>query len=241
MSQTDTQAATRLPVLYRSITPVNRVTHKDLKLKALPEPLSFTRGTHLMPALAEEFAIAARELPIVFLPEGDIISPVFMLGLRSGHNSFVTPEGLWTSSYMPAYVRRYPFVLGDVEGSDPMLCMDEKFAGFNTKEGEPLFKPDGSPTPALEAAMKFAGEFRESGMRTIAFVDKLKSLDLFKSVTIDVKSQKLGPVSINGVLVVDEEKLKALPDATMLDLQKTGSLQAIYAHLMSLPGIPALG
>jgi SapC len=240
MTATSAPAATQNPVLYTSVTALNRETHKDMRLKPLPKPLSFGLGTHLLPAVVDEFASAARELPIVFLPEGDLISPVFLLGLRSGHNGFITPEGLWTASYMPAYMRRYPFILGEVDGRDPVLCLDESFAGINQKEGEALFKADGAATPFLESAMQFAANFREAGMRTGEFVAKLKSLDLFKSVTMDVKNNKAGQATIHGLLVVDEEKLRALPADVVVDLHKLGVLPAVYAHLLSLGGIANL-
>ncbi len=230
----------RLPVLYRSVTPMNREQHAAMRLAPLPQPLSFARGTHLLPAMVDEFAAAARELPIVFLPEADGISPVFMLSLRSGINGFVTSEGLWTASYLPAYIRRYPFVLGDIEGRDPILCFDDQFEGFNETHGEIMFNPDGKPSAVLEAAMQFAGGFREAGQRTTQFVKKLRELDLFKSVTMDVNSAKLGKTTIEGLLVIDEAKLKTLNDAVILDLQKTGYLPAIHAHLLSLGGIVAL-
>lgn len=233
-------AGNRNPVLYKSVTALNRELHKELRLKALPEPLSFGRGTHLIPAVVDEFAAAARELPIVFLPEGDLISPGFLVGLRAGHNGFITPEGLWSASYMPAYLRRYPFVLGDVQGQDPVLCFDDSFSGLNPSDGEALFMADGAATPFLESAMQFAANFREAGQRTASFVSALKSRDLFKSVTMDVKNNKAGQATIHGLLVVDEEKLRALPADVVDDLHKLGILPAVYAHLISLGGIATL-
>jgi hypothetical protein len=240
MTEPSPTALVKNPILYRSVTALNRDLHKGMRLKPLSEPLSFGRGTHLLPAVVDEFASAARELPIVFLPEGELISPVFLLGLRSGHNGFITPEGLWSASYMPAYLRRYPFILGEVEGRDPVLCLDESFPGITETGGEALFKSDGTATPFLESAMQFAANFREAGQRTMTFVQKLKSLDLFKPVTMDVKNTRAGQATIHGLLVVDEEKLRALPDAAVLDLHRLGILPAVYAHLLSLGGIANL-
>ena len=210
--------AVLFPVLYKSVTMVNRETHRGLKLKTMPTPLAFAQETHLLPAVADEFAAAARELPIVFLPEGDMISPVFLLGLRQGRNSFVTKEGYWSGMYMPAYLRRYPFLMADVEGAEPVLCMDEKFAGVNEAEGQSFFADDGALTPFLNEVMAFSANFHASGQRTQALMMKLKTLDLFKSVSIDVKNDRVGQASITGMLVIDEEKLRALPDPVIIDL-----------------------
>ena len=233
-------SAPMLPVLFRSVTPVNRDQHRKLRLASLPEPLGFVRGTHLLPALVDEFASAARELPIAFLPEGDVISPVFLLGLRPGSNSFVTTEGLWAASYLPAYVRRYPFILADVDQGDPILCIDDRFEALGTEKGEALFDGKGEPTPFLQPALEFAGGFREAGARNAAFIARLRELELLKAVTLDVRSAKAGEASIQGLMVVDEEKLRGLSDAVVLDLYRTGLLPAIHAHLMSLGGVSAL-
>lgn len=240
MNQPSPPVLVKNPVLYKSVVALHRETHRAKRIKPLPEPLSFGRGTHLLPAVVDEFATAARELPIVFVPEGDNVSPVFLLGLRSGYNGFISPEGLWSASYMPAYLRRYPFILGEVEGRDPVLCLDDSFEGLNDEGGEALFQDDGTATPFLESAMKFAADFRQSGQRTVAFVQKLKSLDLFKNVTMDVKNNKAGQATIHGLMVVDEEKVRNLPDETIVELHRSGVLPAIYAHLLSLGGIANL-
>jgi SapC len=236
----DSRPAMPLPVLYRAVAPLNREIHRGLRLRPTAEPLAFARGTHLMPALVDEFPKAACDLPIVFLPEGEMISPVFMLGLKPGTNRFVSPKGLWTTPYIPAYVRRYPFLLADVEGRDPVLCFDEQFEGIGTAEGEPLFDDAGAPTPTLKGAMTFAGGFREAGQRTLMFVQRLRELDLFKPVTMDVTASGAPAATISGLLLVDEEKLRKLPDATVLEFHRNGVLGAIHAHLMSLGKVPSL-
>lgn len=233
-------AAPSLPVLYRSVKPVSAERHAALRLRALAEPLSFARGTHLLPAVFEEFAAAAREIPIVFLPEGNAMSAVFLLSMRSGHNSFVTDEGLWTASYLPGYIRRYPFIAADVEGAEPILCLDEGFAGLGESEGEALFA-DGAPSALLRQAMAFAAGYREASQRSAAAIRRLGELGLFKPINIDVTSAAKGNATILGLCVVDEEKLRALPDDVTIELQRSGILPAVYAHLLSLGGIAKLG
>jgi hypothetical protein len=229
-----------LPILYRSVVPLNRERHRNLRLKPLARPLSFTAGSHLLPAMVDEFAAAAREIPIVFLPENDAVVPLFLFSVRTGHNSFVTAEGMWTLSYIPAYIRRYPFILADVAGRDPILCFDESFEGFNTEAGEALFEADGGPTKVLQDMMQFAGGIKEATQRTIQFARRLKELGLFRTVSVDVKSKTAGQASINGLLVIDETKLKALPEPVVAELHRLGYLPAIYAHLFSLGAMTTL-
>jgi hypothetical protein len=229
-----------MPVMYRSAVMISREAHKTLKMKPTREPLAFARGFHIVPALVEEFVHAARELPVVFAEEAQAIVPVFVLGLKQGQNSFVSKEGLWSASYIPAYIRRYPYILGDVQGQDPVLCMDETFEGFNEKEGDALFDPNGQPSPSLSAAMQFAQDFRLAALKTDAFMQKIRQLDLLKTVALDVKSPKHGQVKLDSVVIIDEVKLKGLPDAEIIALHRSGYLPAIYAHLLSLAVVPNL-
>lgn len=77
------------------------------------------------PAVIDEFVVASRHLPIVFVPTASKPTPVFLLGAQPGENRHVDPAGAWTGGYVPAYVRRYPFIIGDNAGAEPLVCIDE--------------------------------------------------------------------------------------------------------------------
>jgi hypothetical protein len=232
--------AAKLPILYRAVTPVSREAHKGLRIRPMNEPLGFSRGTHAVPALIEEFQIAAREIPIVFVQEGDRVVPIFLVGIKQNVNSLVTAEGRWSISYIPAYVRRYPFVMADVEGGDSILCVDDTYEGLNKDEGELLLDDKGEPTTAMKGLIDFCESFRRSAQMTDKIMERLSGLKLFKPVSLDINSPKSGAAKIDGVLVVDDEKLKALPDDVTLELHKAGILNALQAHTMSLGATPAL-
>jgi hypothetical protein len=235
-----TQAQAPFPVLYRSATPLNRQTHARLKIKPLKQPLAFARPTHLLPALFEEFTQAGREIPIVFVPDGAMVTPVFVLGLKQGINSFITADGLWRGNYLPAYIRRYPFIMANVPDGPPLLCVDDSFEGLNEADGKPLFKDDGEPTEELTNALGFAEGFRVAVERTEAFVKTLQRLDLLKDVSMDIRLRTGETVTMNGFKVVDEEKFGKLGDADFLELRNAGYIAPIYAHLLSLGAIQAM-
>jgi hypothetical protein len=230
-----------LPVLYRRIEPLNRELHRGLRLKALEQPLAFVRDVHVLPALAEEFPKAATFFAILFARQQDGVTPVFALALKPGANRYVSADGRWDAGYLPAYLRRYPFILAEVEGRDPLLCFDVAFPGFNEAEGQPLFDETGEPSSMLREAMTFAGQFRESARRTGALVGTLQRLELLRPVTLDVQPVHGDKTRLEGVMVVDEAKLRDLPDAEALALFRSGELAAIHAHLMSLGHLARLG
>ncbi len=230
-----------LPLFYRSITPLNRDQHRDLRLGSPAQPFAFARTTHLIPALIEEFGAAARHVPIVFLPGGQQPTPLFLVGLRPGANSFVDEQGRWTGGYIPAFVRRYPFIYGDVEGHpQPIVCIDTGFDGFSQEAGESLFGPDGAETPRLLERVKFVNDYYVSAKQTDVFSARLREFDLLRPITIETKAPGGENAVIHGLFAIDEPKFMALPDETFLALRAAGFLPAIYAHFISLGAVDRL-
>jgi hypothetical protein len=127
------------PLFYNKVVPLNTHAHRGLRLAAVGRPFGFAASANLIPALLEEFSAAAPFMPIAFLPGAQNPAPVFVTGLRPGQNLFVGTDGKWADGYLPAYLRRYPFIMGDVPQGDPILCIDETFAGFSNQQGERLF------------------------------------------------------------------------------------------------------
>jgi hypothetical protein len=120
-----------------------------------------------VPLLASEFFECAREYPIVFARGQSGPLPAVLLGLRESENLFVDADGKWGARYVPAFVRRYPFVPANGSGGDLLVCIDESSPCFSTTEGEALFA-DGKPTPQLEHAIKFLREFHQAAAATEA-------------------------------------------------------------------------
>lgn len=228
------------PLFYRNVVPLNTETHRDLRISAPDAPLGFARQANLIPALLDEFVPAVGELPVAFLPGAGVPSAVFVTGLAPGSNAFVAPDGSWTGGYMPAYLRRYPFIIGEAPGQEPMLCIDDSYEGFGQKSGERFFSNDGKSAPPLTRALEFAQGYRAAAERTEAFSARLKELDLFRAVTLDATNATGARTSVHGLLVVDQEALADLPDESVLSLHRAGYLPAIHAHLLSLRAVARL-
>jgi hypothetical protein len=227
---------TKLPMFYKSVEALSSVNHQSYRIAALDEPFGFARDAQLIPAVFDEFTAAAHELPIVFVPTNTGFTPVFLCGLRTGENVFVDTAGAWSPGYMPAYLRRYPFILGEQEGSDPIVCVDAGYDGFaEGDEGTPLFDEDGTKTEFMDRVVRLVTEYAASAKRTEATLGLLKELDLFSQITIEARDAS-GEVSasLHGFAVIDEEKLRSLSDADFLRLRESGTLPAIYAHLLSV-------
>jgi hypothetical protein len=222
------------PLFYKKIVPLNREAHKGLHVDASAGRFGFARHAHMIPAVTDEFGAGSRALPIVFVPGPNQASPVFLLGLRPGENIFVADDGRWTAPYIPAYVRRYPFIIGEVSNGEPMVCIDEAAEGLRAGSGEALFQESGDDTPALANTIKFINDYLLAAKRTEAFVADLQTLGLFRSITIDLRSPHGQTKTLHGVMSVDVEKLQTLEDDKFLQLRSSGYLPLIYAHLNSL-------
>ena len=128
-----------LPLFYSSIAVLDRNTHRQSRLAPPKAPYAFAAGAHVLPALMAEFAPACRDMPILFLEEQGAVSPLFMVGMRPGEGCFVDAEGRWRGQHAPAYLRRYPFIGGDLAGEQQVICLDGGYAGLQEAEGERLF------------------------------------------------------------------------------------------------------
>jgi hypothetical protein len=225
---------------YEKPVLLHRDKHRERKV--LPSTgFAFARKANSLYLAGVEFNEACKEYAIVFTrgAAGRIV-PVVMVGLRSHENLFVDGEARWLANYVPAFVRRYPFVLADLPGQGLGVCIDEAFAGLNTREGEALFDAQGQETPFLRSAIDFLQQYQREYQRTEAFCQRLLEAGLL--VEMDARADLVDGRSftVNGLMVVDEKKLLALPDAVALSLFRAGELHLVSMHLMSLSNMHKL-
>jgi len=229
------------PLFYNRVVPLNTEAHRELRLGAVERPYGFAASANLIPALLEEFSAAAPFMPIAFLPGAQNPAPVFVTGLRPGQNLLVGEDGKWSDGYLPAYLRRYPFIMGDVPQGDLILCIDESFPGFGKIEGERLFSESGKATQIVTNALTLAESYRLSARRAEEFASTLQQMKLFRSVTLDAKTPGGPSTVVHGLLVVDEGAFDALSDEDLLALHHKQFLKPIFTHLASLAAVARLG
>ncbi|MBF0401246.1 MAG: SapC family protein [Magnetococcales bacterium] len=227
-------------LFYEEPVALNKERHRAFKIDSSGANFSFAKKTNSVIITGMEFVHIAKEYPVVFAKAGDRVIPLALLGLRNDENLFVNDTGRWDARYVPAFVRRYPFVLADSGDGNLAVCIDEGFAGFNTERGVPLFDEAGEQAPLLENAIRFLKEYQGQNQRTELFVNRLQDMDLLTELT--ARAELAGGVkfSMGGLLVVDEKKLMELPQEKALELFRSGELGWIYAHLLSLSNMSRL-
>ncbi len=232
-------------LFYERPVPLNRTAHKDLRIKGV-QNLKFAHNVHSVPLTCTEFPVTARDIPILFAgPDMASAGPMALLGLRQSENLFLDNEGQWAQGvYIPAFVRRYPFVLAEkpagTEGDDFTVFLDEGYEGFNDQEGERLFAEDGTESEMLKNAVNFLGEFQQHVARTKQFMEELRKHDLLEPRNI--RLERNGNVlNLNGLFVINEEKLRKIDAQTAHQFLTDGTMGWIYAHLLSLQNIDRVG
>lgn len=219
---------------------LNRQGHRATRI--LPSAhFGFASQANSLYLAGVEFIEACKEYPIVFTQIGQQkIVPVAMLGLREGENLFVAADGSWRATYVPAFVRRYPFVLADLEGQQMGVCIDEAYAGLNEESGEALFDGQGNNTPFLQNALDFLNRYQVEYLRTERFCQRLKDLDLLTTMNAKAELYDGTHLMVDGLMVVDERKLQQLGDAQTIEVFRSGELSWIYTHMVSLSNLNRL-
>jgi hypothetical protein len=196
----------------------------------------------VVPLAVSELAAASRDYPVVFVGKAEgILTMTALVGLHDRVNVFIDDAGQWQAGrYVPACVRRYPFVLAPAEADAALtVCVDESAAPLNDSSGQPLFEAAGKETPVLRTAIAFLQLLHLKMLRTQGFAVRLAQLELLVSKTLRIEREGKHH-GLDGLFVVDEEKLIKLPDAELVGLVREGFLPWIYAHLLSLGSLGRL-
>ncbi|HKT86714.1 MAG TPA: SapC family protein [Novosphingobium sp.] len=224
-----------LPLFYRDLIPLNSQQHASYKTRAT-DKATWLAGVNAVPLTVEEFPQAQRNFPIVFTA-GDSPVPLALMGMNEGVNVYVEADGtVNTPVYIPAYVRRYPFMLAKLrpDSDELSLCFDptSDLVG-ELDEGQPLF--DGSdPSEATKNLLQFCENFEIAGTKTASFIAELKKHDLLMDGELNIDAGQEQPFNYRGFQMVNEEKLRDMRGDILRQWNQNGMLPLIYAHLFSL-------
>ena len=226
-----------LPLFYNGLEPLSSQLHADYRAKP-QDKAPFLVGQHAIPITVDEFALAQRFMPIVF-SSGDEPIPLALMGLNEGVNVFVDNEGalLDNTLYVPAYIRRYPYMLAKLtpDAQELSLCFDPTYDAIGKlDDGEALFA-DGQPTEFTKNVLQFNEMFEQAGARTQAFMTELKDSNLLMEGKVTIQPQGVDkPFVYRGFQMVDETKLVDLRGDALRKMSQSGMLPLLYAHLFSL-------
>src|SRR6476659_2509879 len=226
-----------LPLFYSAIEPLNLDQHGKMNVRGITSMPEIGQ-THAVPLTVDEFTLVQRHYPIVF-SVGDTPVPIALMGLNEGVNVFLDDNGRASdlNMYIPAYLRRYPFLLAKLrpESDELSLCYDPTSGAVGDfEEGEALFDGD-QPSAATKAILEFCEQFEAAGLRTNAFVEDLVKSDLLMDGEVAIQPEGFDqPFVYRGFRMVDEEKVSNLRGDELRKMNQNGMLPLIFAHLFSL-------
>lgn len=231
-------SAPQLPLFYNGLEPLSTEMHGGYRIRP-QDSAPYLAAQHAIPVTVEEFPLVQRHMPIVF-SVGDDAIPLALMGLNEGVNVFMDDDGRVKGDgplYIPAYVRRYPFMLARLrpESEELSLCFDptsDAVGAFD--EGEPLF--DGAqPSEVTKQILQFNEQFEQAGQRTQNFMKELREQELLMdgevSIQMDGNAQ---PFIYRGFQMVNEQKLQEMRGDQLRKMNQSGMLPLLYAHLFSL-------
>lgn len=207
----------------------------------------FAASLNSSPLLATEIPVAASEYPVIFSAtanEGEYL-PLAVMGLKEGQNLFVNESGKFAARYIPAFIRRYPFVLAGAKDAETFtLCIDEnsKACSADGSRGKRLFEENGEQSVHLKEVVEFLKDYQYRAEMTKVFCKKLYELDLLEPMqaSITFKDHQNANMNLTGFHVIKREKLKKISDVDALDLFKKDGMELIYSHIQSLANLNVL-
>jgi len=237
MESGDSKASATMPLFYRQPEPLNAAAHGGKGLRR-PSDYRFAASSHAVVLHAEEFRLACAHYPIVFADDESAV-PIAILGHGKSQNLFVDAAGNWErDTYIPAYVRRYPFVNGrGASDSDVVLYVDVASDLIVDVAGNPDAEPrfvDGQPSERSKRALDFCVAFQAQAPVTAAFVDEIKSRDMLERRNVRVDLPGGAQRQLTGLRVIGEKEFNALPDDVWLEWRRRGWVSLVHWHWASM-------
>ncbi|MFK7913391.1 MAG: SapC family protein [Pseudomonadales bacterium] len=209
-------------------------THGDLGIDLGANRYGFTAKTRLVPLVFSEIASAQKHYPVVFSELGNPM-PLAVLGVLEDRNLYVDDDGNWEArSYVPSYLRRYPFALARRNEEQFSMVIDRGAAVISKTPDLPFFEGD-QPSESTSRMMEFCRQYDAATAQTKAFCERLKELELLVDQQVTHQPESASePVTLANYVAVDTTKLQTLAAGELAELHQQGWLASIYAHAFSL-------
>ncbi len=233
------QHASSLPLFYKDPVLLRFEAYGDAGLMPGGD-FGFAREAVAIPLSKGEFMQAMRHYPIVFAMD-EQASPLALVAIRKDHNLFIERGGSWRAgSYVPAYVRRYPFIAMETEdGAGRFLSIDRASDRFVSSvkgraDAQRLFDESGNATGAAQMAMALCHAFHADYADTVAFGRALIAAKVLEPYRADFRLPDGTLHQVNGFHAVNEKACRALPEAMVVEWHARGWLALVNLHLASL-------
>jgi len=218
-------------MLFKNPAPLSFEVHKEYLFNA-SSGWEFASSASVVPVSVSEATKIAREYPLLF-PRAKNMMPLALLGLEQGVNYHIDPSGRWRGRYIPAHVRRYPFMLGK-QGE---LMIDETAPHLGHAAGQPLFTDTGDFSDEAQRAKRVLDNLQKDFQATASLVNQIEEAGILVERDFRAEPRNRNPLVINGFRGADTEKIMGLSAETLKSLMQTGALLLLHAHWISLTNL----
>ena len=227
------QPAVALPMFYKRPFALQAGVHSEVSLKRSPN-YRFAAKTNAIPLTLQELFQAQRDYPIVFTNEA-VPMPMGVVGIQDQTNLYVEADGSWRrGAYIPAYVRRYPFLFSEQPGNvDLTLCVDEASELLEATTANPFFR-DGKATEITQKALDFCLAYQRQHEATREFGRTMMQVELLIPRDATVKLANGESIVVRGFKMIDEAKFNTISAETFQDWRTKDWIKPIFAHFLSL-------
>ena len=234
-----------MPLFYRSLVAFDSVKHRDLGLPKEWHDYSYARQANVIPLVVNEAVQALRHYPLVFIKDATsgAINLVALVSNGNGVNQFVDAKGQWqANTYIPAWVRRYPFLMATDDQQRTFLAFDAQAPQFAAKSPrEALLDADGKPTPRLQQVITFQTDYANAAKLTEQMAQKLFDAGVLEEARLSLQSSEgAAPTNLVGFLLINQKKLRELPSAELEKLHAADALGLAYAQIFSMGNLRQL-
>lgn len=214
-------------MFYEEPVPLEKKKHVDLKLNR-EQNYAFANNVNSVPIGGMEYFQASRDFPILFVKnnEGKYLSMAILSLREKSHDMGDTWEGV----YVPAFIRRYPFILT----SEKIVMIDNKAPHFQQETGDALFAAENEPSDTLKQVVSFLELVEKNFQATEEFAQALSDKELLEPYNATVKFDN-NTVKLNELYAINEKKLhESLDKDELHEWFNKGWIAWCHAHLHSL-------
>lgn len=219
--------------MYKNVKILNPKEHGFYRYTA-PTDFYFAKDINLMPITFSEVKSLCCSYPIIIIEQDE--KPMLMLMTGTEENGAIDEKGEWTCDYLPAFLRRYPFTLVADENSSETLQLGFDLEGgcFTSPDGVALFDTEGQASEALINARTLLETYHRETQITSNILKRLKEQEILQPSQFKFKKEDEEDRSIGGFFIIDRKKLLEADDAFLLETMKSGWMEMVELHLLSL-------
>ena len=221
-----------------TIEKLNNVDHADVRILT---DYSSDLGDNVMfvPVYHNEMRRLQGTYPLLFYKDADQgdLHPVALLGFEARENLFLSPQG-WDATQIPMMSQRGPLLIGfeddGARGRQSVAAIDMSHPKISHEQGERLFLEEGGQSDYLDFMAGLLDAIQIGHAAREQFVKALEAHDLITPCEMAITLANTTQHTLRGYYMIDDEKLQALSEGALTELQSNGFLTPAYMMLASL-------